>query len=591
MKSLKAVRDEDFTPITKPVVVEAADDAADQTDDAEGNALLALNHMAVISDDLYTAIGEDGINLDPDEIDSILNSYDIIAALHEKYASSYDMPSDDFDGQDFSDEMEEELKLQKEEFILAEEVAWQMMVKKLKELGFVMMEPSAQTYKPANKEIIHMFGIPMRAGKFADTYFVIYLDEPKPYGIVNDEGVVAYAELGQALTALKKLTETGKLQEALAEDAKEPDKFVPGPWDIIEALGDDTTVRRLSKIKEGGFVGLAEEAIIVDLLAENAEDPNLFKAISDASAEIIEGVITPEWKRAVNKLGKVAAEKAAAERRYQSANTENNKRVLDAAIADVAKAQARLADIKSKQTKKEEVELDEGNLIDMNGKSCAKCDGKYKDNAPDGEVRCDKCGTKAKRWQNEIPTSKTKGGKKILSALKKEDADLTENAKNSVLTWDTLKGSEDRFRLEVIGQDGSVVARILDKVLPAGKGNVYDDQLGFKSTAERDKASAALVKYFKTVRESNVVEVPLGDLTEAFDETKFKRLAATGLVPAEDVNGVVRAMKVLEAGKVLSPAQKDLISNTFVTLIGLVTGDTAVFSKIQSAAKKGKDSE
>jgi hypothetical protein len=139
----------------------------------------------------------------------------------------------------------------------------------------------------------------------------------------------------------------------------------------------------------------------------------------------------------------------------------------------------------------------------------------------------------------------------------------------------------------VIGQDGSNVAKILDKVLPGNKANAYDDQLGFKSTADRENAAKAIVDFYKNLKEEDCTIVPLGDLSEAIDEDKFRKLAQTGLVEKDQVTKVVKAMKDLEGGKTLNPEQKNLITSTFQTLIGLVTGDTTVFAKIQGAIKKG----
>lgn len=607
MKSLKTVRDEELATTQDPVVVEAAEETND--DDGTGHALVALNHMASITDDLYTAIGDEGIELSPEDIDGILNSYDILSTLHEKHAKSYDMPSLSYDDEDVEAAVKEDVRLQAEEFTLAESLAWQTMVKSLGISGFKMMPPEkfASSWKPANCEVYHMFGIPMRAGKFADTFFAITDNDAKPYTLVNHEGTASYAELGQALAAIKKLTKAGGFQEAVSEeehaiveevepvkaDVVAEEKFVPTPWDIIEALSNEDDIRRLARIKDAPIIGMAEEAIIESILTEaKLEDANLAKAIEDFRIGLKEAS-NPSHGYAVRyTVFSKKGDGPIVHKEISFPTLEKMEKWMDTAEDKVPYFHEIQA--ASYPSKKEGVELDEAPMIDMVGKACPKCGkGKYKDNAPDGYVRCDDCGDKAKRFQPDIPISKTRGGKRILSALKKEDAELDEaksnpeNEKhNAVLTWDGAKGQMDPYRLEVIGQDGDVIARILDKVLPASKGNKYTDDIGFKTRAEREAASKALIKYFKTVKEEAAHEIELGDMNEAFDETKFKRLAATGLVPAEDVMGVVRAMKVLEAGKVLTTPQKDLISSTFATLIGLVTGDMSVFTKVSSAVKK-----
>lgn len=79
--------------------------------------------------------------------------------------------------------------------------------------------------------------------------------------------------------------------------------------------------------------------------------------------------------------------------------------------------------------------------------------------------------------------------------------------------------------------------------------------------------------------------VSLDSILEAVDVKKFQRLARTGLVEPENVQKIVRAFQSLEDGKELTRAQKDLVSQTFLELVGLVTGDSAVFSKIQQSVR------
>lgn len=461
MKSLKSVCDEDITLTQDRFDIEAPED------NTTGHVLAALNHMAAIADDLYSALGDEGITFDPEEVDGILNAYDVVSSLHDKYSEYYDMPSLSYDDEDDL----ESLGLQREEIALEESLAWEMTTKALKTLGFILMKPEshADAWKPSNKKVQHLFGIPMRAGKFADTYFGITDDESKPYTIIDQDDMTSYAELSLALTALKKLAAGGKLQEAPEEE-----KFVPTAWNVIEALGTEEDIRRLSRMKETSIFGMAEEAIIESILAEsNIEDENLIKAIKDFRTELLESTDT------------------------------------------------------SYLNGKEDNDLNESNV----------------------------------------------------------STDV-EKQHSTVLKWDAANDQIEPFRLEVIGQDGDATVRILNNILPTNVGNKYTDDIGFKTKTERDDASNALITYFKTVTEVAAYEIELGDMNEAFDETKFKRLASTGLVPAEDVNGVVRAMKVLEAGKTLSGSQKDLISSIFATLIGLVTGDMTVFSKVTSAVKK-----
>lgn len=414
-------------PVT--VVSEDASLEDDGIEDSIGNALLALNHLAIISDDLYAAIGENADALTGDDVEAILNAYDILSEIHDKYDARFDLPSDDFDGEeDFDDEFNEsvildeaaksfkfnagkhdvhvgskrdedgkfsisvedkktgkllhrcraELKMSgegadnensriidakrfltnglKESVEVNESVAWQSLVKTLKGLGLTKAPIGKATYGDS-ESIGHLFGVSMRAGKFADTYFAISYDDEKPYIIVTDKGETKYDSLSDALAAIKKIA--GKIQESLAYDLIEHDASDEVKSIVERALADST--------EEG--LSLVDKQRLTDLI-ESTED-----------ASIAEAILT------------------------------------------------------------------------------------------------------------------------ILQSFENEE------------------------------------------------------------------------------------------ITEAFDEAKFKRLASTGLVAASDITGVVKAMKQLEAGKVLSPIQKDLITSTFMSLIGLVTGDATVLTKLQTAVKKDSTGE
>ena len=76
------------------------------------------------------------------------------------------------------------------------------------------------------------------------------------------------------------------------------------------------------------------------------------------------------------------------------------------------------------------------------------------------------------------------------------------------------------------------------------------------------------------------------EVNEEVDMNRFKILANTGLVAQDEASRLVLAFKALEAGKALSPSQKDIITSTFQTLVSIVTGDTSILSKVKSALPK-----
>lgn len=228
---------------------------------------------------------------------------------------------------------------------------------------------------------------------------------------------------------------------------------------------------------------------------------------------------------------------------------------------------------------KEDTELEEANLIDLEKTTCKKCGkGKYRG---DGDtLTCDKCGADTDRFTREIPTSKTKGGKKILSMLKKEAA-----GDGTILSW-VSKTAKWPFKVEVLGVDGSDLEALIKKA--SAKSNFEragNDAVAFKTKNEQQAAIRALEKYYKFVREENIATYDLSVISEEFDESKFRRLATTGLVPEGDVAKAIIAMRNLDAGKELNRNQKDLITGIFHSLIGMVTGDMSVFTKIQQKLK------
>jgi hypothetical protein len=69
-------------------------------------ALLALNEMAEIADDLYYVIGQELVRCTPDEYNIILSAYEMLSTVHKKYESITPMPSHDYDYDDLDGAIE-----------------------------------------------------------------------------------------------------------------------------------------------------------------------------------------------------------------------------------------------------------------------------------------------------------------------------------------------------------------------------------------------------------------------------------------------------------------------------------------------------
>lgn len=70
---------------------------------------------------------------------------------------------------------------------------------KLKSLGFKAADPSKDTWMPTKGNVVQLFGIPMRAGKWADVFFAV-TDDAKPYTVITDEGVTRFKNERDAIT-------------------------------------------------------------------------------------------------------------------------------------------------------------------------------------------------------------------------------------------------------------------------------------------------------------------------------------------------------------------------------------------------------
>jgi hypothetical protein len=88
---------------------------------------------------------------------------------------------------------------------LAEGTAWKILNTTLRALGFeAATHNDLRGFKGVPKEdILNLFGIPMRAGKWADVWFAILEDDT--YVVVNDDKVYEYSHVGDAIKSIQKI--------------------------------------------------------------------------------------------------------------------------------------------------------------------------------------------------------------------------------------------------------------------------------------------------------------------------------------------------------------------------------------------------
>jgi hypothetical protein len=90
----------------------------------------------------------------------------------------------------------------------------------LKSVGFTQAESSTKTYKTSAANVLELYGIAMRAGKWADIYVAV-TDDAKPYWIIDSEGRDMYLSVNDAIKALQKRMHTIKE----GEDTEEVDSI------------------------------------------------------------------------------------------------------------------------------------------------------------------------------------------------------------------------------------------------------------------------------------------------------------------------------------------------------------------------------
>lgn len=110
---------------------------------------------------------------------------------------------------------------------LTEGTAWKIVNSALRQLGFeAATHGNLRGFKGLPKEdIYNLYGIPMRAGKWADVWFAILEDD---YAVINDEKVTRFEKVGDAIKSIQHIAvqqkkhatanESVKLEEKLSAD-------------------------------------------------------------------------------------------------------------------------------------------------------------------------------------------------------------------------------------------------------------------------------------------------------------------------------------------------------------------------------------
>lgn len=129
----------------------------------------------------------------------------------------------------------------------------------LKTLGFKPAEPGPKTYRILSgpNKIEALYGIPMRAGYWADVFFAILDNEKAPYCVVDSDGRDCYKDSGDAMKALQKRMRTIKeeVYTNYGDFAKQHKKMYPShteeqtkaAWEKYKKMTHTAQVRQMNK--------------------------------------------------------------------------------------------------------------------------------------------------------------------------------------------------------------------------------------------------------------------------------------------------------------------------------------------------------
>lgn len=146
-----------------------------------------------------------------------------------------------------------------DEFLAKMMASWEKAKAKLKSMGFERAPIGPKTHQVliGKSKIEDLYGIPMRAGHWADVFFATMYDTKTPWCVIDREGRDCYANLDDAMKALQKRMRTIK-EEAYTnygDFAKQHKKMYPShseeqtkaAWEKYKKMTYTAQVRQMNK--------------------------------------------------------------------------------------------------------------------------------------------------------------------------------------------------------------------------------------------------------------------------------------------------------------------------------------------------------
>ena len=417
---------------------------------------------------------------------------------------------------------------------LTEGTAWKILNTTLRNLGFEAATGNdLRGFKGVPKEdILNLYGIPMRAGKWADVWFAILEDDV--YIIVNGNHTYEYGHMGDAIKAIQKI---GVQQKKNAvNEARDLE-------DLQQDLKDFVTIYGMSKIN-------AEKSLKADyakLQAQIAAAKKNESLEEKLSADDDASVWISDFVRSTDPRFEGKSKK------------ERIKMALGAYYA----------------AQNEEVEEVEEKLSTVNeDRSFETFDDKH-----------------LKMWL-KINWTTARVGDQFAKELKAAAAE----AKKRGLKWmkeeSVYENLEESFTAATASK---ITGAQIEKYLDSQNFKAIEQICKFMTKDELETWAAngyegrTYELLMKSRQKNEEIQIDDEQLNEEVDYYKFKQLAILGLLSPGDANKAALGMKAIEGGHPPTQEQKRIIGDTLVLLVDMITGDSAVLNKLKKTARDAKN--
>jgi hypothetical protein len=176
---------------------------------------------------------------------------------------------------------------------------YKVFISTLKSLGFEKAPIGSSTYKPGPNrgKVEELWGIPMRAGKWADIFFAVMYDDRLPWRIIDRDGTESYAKLNDVNKALMKRIRT--IKEEQSDEEVDPTGEALSELEDICEMADELyeTLSDLDEIDSETRESITAIYLALDDLYENVDKKYEVTVDADEYEEVNEEVDMTRFKQ------------------------------------------------------------------------------------------------------------------------------------------------------------------------------------------------------------------------------------------------------------------------------------------------------